>query len=72
MADYYESASDSPSPNERKFGNDLTTHSTWVPDQWADEFRTALEANLVLAKIVKNIPFNDKVKGDVIREMSLI
>src|SRR5574341_2395624 len=43
-----------------------TTHATWIPDQWADEFRTALEANLVLAKVIKNVPFNDKVKGDII------
>src|SRR3990172_4284938 len=43
-----------------------TTHATWVPDQWASEFRVALEAALVLAKIVKNVPFDDKQKGDVI------
>ncbi len=43
-----------------------TTHATWVPDQWANEFRVALEAALVLAKVIKNVPFDDKQKGDVI------
>jgi len=43
-----------------------TTHAAFVPDQWADEMRAALEANLVVAKLVKMIPHDKKVKGDVI------
>ena len=35
-------------------------------DQWADEVRAAVEANLVTAKLVKMITFDKAVKGDVI------
>jgi hypothetical protein len=43
-----------------------TTHANFVPDQWADEVRSSLEANLVVAKLVKMITHDKKVKGDVI------
>ncbi len=43
-----------------------TTHATWVPDQWADEYRATLEANIVAAKLVKRFSHDKKVKGDVI------
>lgn len=43
-----------------------TTHATWVPDQWADEYRVSLEANIVTAKLVKRFTHDKKVKGDVI------
>jgi hypothetical protein len=43
-----------------------TTHATWVPDQWADEYRVSLEANIVAAKLVKKFEHDKKVKGDVI------
>lgn len=43
-----------------------TTHATWVPDQWADEYRVSLEANIVTAKLVKKFEHDKKVKGDVI------
>lgn len=43
-----------------------TTHALYISKQWADEIQAALEANLVLAKLVKMIPFDRKVKGDTI------
>lgn len=43
------------------------THATFIPDQWKDETRVALEANLVIVKKIKNVPFEDKVKGDVLQ-----
>lgn len=43
-----------------------TTHANYVPDQWSNEMRVALEASLVVAKLVKMIPHDKKVKGDVI------
>jgi hypothetical protein len=43
-----------------------TTHATWVPDQWSEEYRVALESNIVAAKLVKKFEHDKKVKGDVI------
>jgi hypothetical protein len=43
-----------------------TTHDKYIPDQWSDEMRVALEANLFVANLIKRIPHNKKVKGDVI------
>lgn len=43
-----------------------TTHATWVPDQWADEYRVSLESNIVAAKLIKKFEHDKKVKGDVI------
>ncbi len=43
-----------------------TTHALYISKQWADELQAALEANLVLAKLVKMVPFDRKVKGDTI------
>ena len=43
-----------------------TTHAVYVPEQWSDEMRADLEANLVVAKLVKMVPHDKKVKGDVI------
>jgi N4-gp56 family major capsid protein len=43
-----------------------TTHAVYVPDQWSAEMRVALEANLVVAKLVKMVTHDKKVKGDVI------
>jgi len=49
-----------------------TTHDKWIPEQWADEYRVSLEANIVVAKLVKKFEHDKKTKGDVIRSMSLI
>lgn len=43
-----------------------TTHDKFIAEQWADEMRVALEANLVVAKRVKMVSHDKKVKGDVI------
>jgi hypothetical protein len=43
-----------------------TTHALYISKQWADELQAALESNLVLAKLVKQIEFDRKVKGDVV------
>ncbi len=43
-----------------------TTHALYISKQWVDELQAALEANLVLAKLAKMIPFDRKVKGDVL------
>lgn len=43
-----------------------TTHATHIPDQWPDETRMAVEATLVLAKLVKKVTFDKAIKGDVI------
>ena len=43
-----------------------TTHDVFIPEQWADEMRADLEANLVVAKSVKMVSHDKKVKGDVI------
>lgn len=42
------------------------THAVFIPEQWSDETKVALEHNLVLAKLVKNVQFDSKVKGDII------
>jgi len=43
-----------------------TTHATWIPEQWADEFRVGVEANLVMAKLIKMVEHDKKVKGDIV------
>jgi hypothetical protein len=43
-----------------------TTHDKYIPEQWSNEMRVALEANIFVANKVKRIPHDKKVKGDVI------
>jgi hypothetical protein len=43
-----------------------TTHDKFVPEQWGDETRDAVESMLVLADSVKKVEHDKRVKGDVI------